>query len=357
VGYKGGNHQGIAIYNSTFTGEGFSIEIPFLHELGVEVYGCILNSTVSIPKSARNKNPFENGYEYSFWIHDNFCTKSYTVEGPRNYLRFSHNFIKIKKIGGRCYTQHGGDNYGPVWWHHNVAEDVDRSFIWRHRGRCDSMKIFNNTVYCADAEDRTAAILASGYTEGWSVKNNIFVCPDSRHRKFCPVEIADVKNNLCINVNGVPSGNFIDKDPGLKLSGDKPFPWYAPAGAASFVVDRGVDVGLDYIGAAPDIGAYEYSSTATWIRWRSAERDRYKIRTRIRYDHTSRRLYALTPGEKGPGMMRVRILDACGRIAARGRIPRSGTGAVELPRLCAGRYVAEVRSAEKTIGACQFTVH
>ncbi len=42
------------------------------------------------------------------------------------------------------------------------------------------------------------------------------------------------------------------------LTGEKPYPYYAPNGPASFVVDRGFDVGFPYQGTALDIGAFEY---------------------------------------------------------------------------------------------------
>jgi hypothetical protein len=67
---------------------------------------------------------------------------------------------------------------------------------------------------------------------------------------------------LCINLTGVPEGNHRRVDPGLRRKSKKPWPFYAPAAATSFVVDRGVEVGLPFEGKAPDIGAYEYGSEA-----------------------------------------------------------------------------------------------
>ena len=64
-------------------------------------------------------------------------------------------------------------------------------------------------------------------------------------------------NNLFVNVNSVPAENIVDEDPGFQLSGDKPFPYFATT-ASSLVIDEGVDVGLDFTGTAPDIGAYEF---------------------------------------------------------------------------------------------------
>lgn len=40
-----------------------------------------------------------------------------------------------------------------------------------------------------------------------------------------------------------------------------PFPYFAPASATANVVDRGMNVGLPFLGAAPDLGALEYGQT------------------------------------------------------------------------------------------------
>jgi len=57
-----------------------------------------------------------------------------------------------------------------------------------------------------------------------------------------------------VNINDVPSGNFVTSKPGFMLSGRKPYPYYTPQSAASFVVDKGVDVCFPYTGDAPDLG-------------------------------------------------------------------------------------------------------
>ncbi|HEU4327118.1 MAG TPA: carbohydrate binding domain-containing protein [Roseiflexaceae bacterium] len=57
--------------------------------------------------------------------------------------------------------------------------------------------------------------------------------------------------------------NNWDEDPGLKLSGAKPAPFFEPASGTSFVVNRGIDVGLPFVGSAPDIGRYEYAFVGT----------------------------------------------------------------------------------------------
>ena len=272
VGYKGSGHEDTKIYSCSFMndGGGFDIEIPHENEYGVEIFDCQFDSPISIPREGNGDDPNTRGFEYSFWIHDNYMTNSYVIEGPRNHLRVNDNFIDIKNPGGRVYSQFGGESRGPMWIYNNVIRNVDMAFIWKREGRLDSVYIYNNTVYLADAEDRAGAIIDSyGNMAGWEIKNNVFIAPDSQPRRlgsaadcsYCG-EIT-FTNNLLVNVftqenEAIPEGNYTDQDPGFFLSGEKPSPFYRPAASESFVVDKGVDVGFDFEGSAPDLGAYEY---------------------------------------------------------------------------------------------------
>lgn len=134
-----------------------------------------------------------------------------------------------------------------------------------NNGLAENIYVYNNTVFCADAGERTGAILDS-YTgerlNNWVVKNNIFIAPKSRPRVFFPTkrgvgEKIAATDNVCINVTGALEGNLAGVDPGFARKGEKPWPYYAPADMQSFIVDRGVDVGLPFKGKAPEIGAFE----------------------------------------------------------------------------------------------------
>jgi hypothetical protein len=265
-GYKGGGHVGVRIHhNYVDVSGGFAIESAHENEFGVEIDHNYLTRCISIPKSGQGADPDSRGYEYSFWIHDNYLTDSYTVEGPRNHLRLSHNYIHVERPNGRIYTHHGGINHGPVWIHHNVIENVDRALVWMNNGLAENIYIYNNTIFCADAGRRTGALLGaySGDRLGnWVFKNNVVIAAWSQSRKLFPdqrgvPEKINATHNLCINVTGVPEGNYADVDPGLRREGDKPWHFYLPAGEGSPVVDRGEDVGFPSKGKAPDIGAFE----------------------------------------------------------------------------------------------------
>ncbi|MEL6816512.1 MAG: right-handed parallel beta-helix repeat-containing protein [Cyanobacteria bacterium J06598_3] len=272
-GYKGGGHEDVRINNNTFElDSGFAIESAHENEFGVEISHNRANQTISIPKGRQSADPNSRGYDYSFWIHHNFLTDSYAIEGPRNHLRLSHNYIRVEDTGGNIYTHHGGINNGPVWIHHNVIENVDRGLVWMNQGLAENIYVYNNTVTLANAGPRAGAILSAPNrndpTQGannWIAKNNIFIAPDNQVRALTRDNGSEqkmtVEDNVVVNVNRLPLGENnnveLGHDLGVLARGDRPWPFYAPADANSPLVDLGSDVGFPFLGAAPDVGAYE----------------------------------------------------------------------------------------------------
>lgn len=267
-GYKAGGHERVRIHHNFIDVNGeFSIESAHELEFGVEIDHNYLTGCISVPKSTQSTDPNERECEYTFWIHDNLLTDSYTVEGPRNHLRISHNYIRIEHPNGRVYTHHGGVNRGPIWIHNNVIENVDRAFVWMNEGLAENIYVFHNTVLCADAGDR-AGTLFGAYTaerlNNWVVKNNLFIAPESQPRQFAPEERGvhkkiDATNNVFVNVKakGGKNKSVADTELGLQGNGGKPWPFFSPDASAKLLVDKGVDIGLPFEGKAPDIGAYE----------------------------------------------------------------------------------------------------
>ncbi|MEM6713600.1 MAG: Ig-like domain-containing protein [Cyanobacteria bacterium P01_C01_bin.147] len=272
-GYKGGGHENVRITHNIFNlDRGFAIESAHDNEFGVEIAYNYANQTISIPKGVQSAAPANRGYDYTFWVHHNLLTDSYAIEGPRNHLRLSHNYIRIDDTGGNVYTQHGGNNNGPVWIHNNVVENVDRGLVWMNQGLAENIYVYNNTVTLADAGNRAGAILSAPNRDGlnqslnnWVVQNNIFIAPDSQPRQLYPDNGVSSKitatNNILTNVTNVPDGNYVDVVPGFVATGDRPYPFYTSAVAEGPMVDGGIDVGLPFLGTAPDIGAYEWGET------------------------------------------------------------------------------------------------
>lgn len=266
-GYKASGHENVRFHHNTIDAIGeFAFESAHENEYGLEIDNNVMNRCISIPKSNGGANPASRGFTYAIDIHHNKLSDSYTIEGPRNYLIVRNNDINITKTGGRVYSHHGGTNTAWIKIHNNIVRNLDRSFAWANAGTAKNLKIFNNTIYCADAGSRTGAVLDfpsanSLEMSGWEFKNNVVIAPSSKPRSLhwnnTNASNVDVSNNLTINVTSAALGTISGIQPGFKLSGAKPYPYYSPAGNSSAVVGAGVDVGLPYVGA-PDIGAYEY---------------------------------------------------------------------------------------------------
>ena len=271
-GYKAGGHTNARIHHNFIDIKGgFGIESAHENEYGVEIDHNWINHCISIPKGGQASDPNERGFAYSFWIHHNFLSHSYTIEGPRNHLIFENNYVNISHPNGRVYTHHGGINHGPVTIRNNVIENVDRALVWMNNGLAENIYVYNNSIFWGDAGDRTGGLLGVGKAErfnNWVFRNNLVVAAWSRPRQIVwdKPEIREkmtITNNLFLNCHSFPEGNFSETDPGLNREGDKPNPFWLPVGAESFVVDKGIDVDLPFEGQAPDIGAFEWG-TEPW---------------------------------------------------------------------------------------------
>lgn len=266
-GYKGSGHEGVRIIGNVIEVAGeFAIESAHENEYGLDIGWNALNRCVSVPKSRPGADPNVRGYAYSVRIHHNLITDSYTVEGPRNHLVVDHNWIRCEKPGGRIYSHHGGVNHGPIRIHHNVIEHADRGFIWINEGLAEDIEAVHNTVLFADAGARAGMVVDSWSAERlnrWVIRNNVFVAPRSQPRRFMPrmrgvPSKITASHNFCVNIEDVPEGNFVAAVVDFRAEGDRPWPFYTPAAAESPLVDRGLEAGFPFRGAAPDLGAIEW---------------------------------------------------------------------------------------------------
>ena len=115
---------------------------------------------------------------------------------------------------------------------------------------------------------------SSGDLDGVFVRNNIFMNV-AYGVNFSPTPVTVSGNfydhntisNASGNVNSTGSSTFTigttySFAPGIVASGDRWKNYYRPNGSNSNLVDRGTVIGLPYLGAAPDIGPYEYAVLA-----------------------------------------------------------------------------------------------
>jgi parallel beta-helix repeat protein len=137
----------------------------------------------------------------------------------------------------------------------NIVTNCDDGITVRYYGQIRNVEIYNNTVY----DNRDDGISISAYdVDIVSIKNNILSSNGNRQ-----ISISSswthlvVSHNLYHQPESIGSGANDD----APIFGDPLFinpstgDFHLQAGSPA--IDAGVDVGLPYVGAAPDLGAFE----------------------------------------------------------------------------------------------------
>jgi nitrous oxidase accessory protein len=143
-GIKGREFRDTRIYNNTID-TNFAIELPFESDRLVEIDHNFLNGVVSIPKFAGGSVP-ENGY--TFYIHHNYFTSSYSLEWPRNGAEIDHNvFVFDSKLDdGNLISGFASEPAeGPTKFHNNLILNPGRGIFWSE-GVYNNFSFYNNEV-------------------------------------------------------------------------------------------------------------------------------------------------------------------------------------------------------------------
>lgn len=218
-------------------------------------------------------------------IHDNQC---YDNNGPQIYIDAAHGIeIYNNRLSGSAADKAGlamgveseynenKDNLYDITARNNVIYDNGTGIsVWIQDGAeawadIYNIKILNNTVVgnnkTQNAFGGALSITgsASNYREGSLVRNNIFF-DNTRKPGIKAVSInEETAARFSIDHNmikkGEPTGmKFPDtyEADSIEFKDESLFDYHLKAGSAA--IDKGIDVGLPYNGAAPDIGAFEY---------------------------------------------------------------------------------------------------
>ena len=193
------------------------------------------------------------------WAANPFVIKDYIIEG--NFVSDSQTrsgMIIAKGRGGAFITLEN------ITVRNNTFFSNDVFGLYIRQG--DNVDVFNNTFY----SDGVASLFIqpsniNGVITGannLTVKNNIFVISGER---------AHVRNKANVP-NFVLENNLYNAGPTVEgISDPQPIvanPLFVNENAADFslqatspAIDKGVDVGLSFAGAAPDLGAFEFGLT------------------------------------------------------------------------------------------------
>ncbi|MEM9119363.1 MAG: right-handed parallel beta-helix repeat-containing protein [Cyanobacteria bacterium P01_F01_bin.56] len=147
-GIKGRQFRNTRIYQNTID-TNFAIELPFENDQFVEIDHNFLGGAVSIPKSGGGSIP-EDGY--TFHIHHNYFTQSYSLEFARNGTEIDHNVFVFdtEEDNGNLISSFGLEPApGPTKFHNNLILNPGRGVFWS-RGVYDNFSFHNNEVIVND---------------------------------------------------------------------------------------------------------------------------------------------------------------------------------------------------------------
>jgi len=238
---------------------------------------------------------------YSFEVYDNDISSNVTAGDAHQALEIGYHLSKVR-VSGNYFSNTGANKTynrqiaihgsGPMSQYtitNNVfynndgpAIEIDATNTTPgaiiNPANIDNMFIYNNVFDIMQGGASSGVLLSnngsSGDLDGVFVRNNIFMNV-AYGVNFYPAPVTMSGNfydhntisNAIGNVNSTGSSTFTigttySFAPGILASGDRWKNYYLPNGPNSNLVDRGTVVGLPYLGAAPDIGPYEYAVLA-----------------------------------------------------------------------------------------------
>jgi hypothetical protein len=198
-------------------------------------------------------------YKYGIQIYDEDKYSQYTAS-IRNILVENNIIVASKTKSGIVVS--GGDGSklpievdGIVIRNNRILNNAENAILVAYQGRIRNISIYNNVLYGNDI----GVEISAGDVDGITIKNNIFFS-----NRYAQTDISSRINNLIISHNLYHQPASV----GTGASDDSPVygdPLFVDAAGGDFhlqpnspAIDAGVDVGLPYNGAAPDLGAFEY---------------------------------------------------------------------------------------------------
>lgn len=210
-GIKGRQAKFTRIHHNTID-VNFSIEFPFENDDSVEIDHNYFAGAVSIPKHGGGAVPPSG---WTFWLHHNWFTKSYSIEFARNGCEISNNLFDFSTTddGGHLITDHGSASViGPVAFHNNLVKNPGRG-VFNSGAAISNYEFANNHILAnTTITPRTSGLF--GFNTGssfstLSIRDNIIECigvtrPLLRNTASNAAQIA---NNTLINVGGTGYSN------------------------------------------------------------------------------------------------------------------------------------------------------
>ncbi|MBT9314816.1 right-handed parallel beta-helix repeat-containing protein [Leptothoe spongobia] len=204
-GIKGREFRDTRIYNNTIN-TNFAIELPFENDYFVEIDHNYLNGAISVPKFAGGEVPKDG---FTFHIHHNYFTRSYSLEWARNGAEVDHNVFVFDpdKDGGNLISNFASEPAnGPTKFHNNLIVNPGRGIVW-HENIYNNFSFYNNEVIANKTKTpRTAGLFGFHEKTDFStiaIKNNLIKIngvsrPLMRNQQSYG---ATIENNQLVNVS------------------------------------------------------------------------------------------------------------------------------------------------------------
>lgn len=286
---------------------------------------------------------------YDFWSDDDPGQQGVLVEGNWAF-RNGYN------IWGD--TGYQGDSNGFKLGHGPGAHTLVRNLAWGHRahgfdvnGNESGVTLYNNTAYQnagvnynfdddPNEVELGPYVLRNNVSLGASVRMDASVADDEANSWNALVDRASAADFVSLDDTGADGPRQPD--------GSLPALDFLKLAAGSDLIDAGVDVGLDFEGAAPDLGAYETPSNVTAAEAGPLSGASLRLLGPNPVRHTARLGVDLAE----PADVRLDVTDALGRRVATLLDGPHGPGsdavtwdASDLP---AGVYVVRLRAGTGT---------
>lgn len=269
------SHVSVAPYGLWDNGKApnIAIELWQVNLVGCEISNSYVDNTISLVNS--NATP-STGIQ-TIRVHHNTIdleTRSkgtgYGIELTIHDAEIDHNYF-IRGAQGIANWSHPMNNWSI---HHNtfyaLAGTYPGEIVRSQSSGLHNVSLFNNTVEFEGNKTMNVVGLYGGTSENLNIENNLFINNNASYSYYpnslihlengAVLHSLAVKNNSFANLpmGSVPGtySNNLTTDPLISKSGNRPGSYYMPK-SESPLVDAGTNVGFDFLGAAPDVGAIE----------------------------------------------------------------------------------------------------
>ncbi|MEL6497917.1 MAG: right-handed parallel beta-helix repeat-containing protein [Planctomycetota bacterium] len=279
-GIKGRNGADVRIFNNTIN-VSFSIEFPFENERNFEIFANYLAGVVSIPKFAGGP---DRDIGESFVIRNNYFSRSYSIEGPRNGLLIESNLFDFSTTddGGNLIASFGNNNSpvapGPTVFRGNNVKNPGRGLFWSapiyNAVQFSNNHIITNTTVTPRSEGLFGFKLSANNSgdvpdlSSLQITDNIIEMnglsrPLIRNGGSADISAITIENNSLVNV--ADAGSYANTDTGAPRGPLVPLRFFVGVGD-EFLVD-GFSIEPSPSGCQADVNGDGDATPADFNAW------------------------------------------------------------------------------------------